>query len=113
MRRLVYALPLVAIVLVGAVGILTVSLAHTIAGIVMVLAPFALKFVKLQGPAMVIVSYAVALAVAVLAGFASGEVTTSSFNLANIVVTSGALWAVMQGVFQLFKDSKTFGSRLR
>jgi hypothetical protein len=46
------------------------------------------------------------------AGFASGEVTTSSFNIANLAATSGALWAVMQGVFQLFKTNKTFGAHL-
>lgn len=113
MRRLILALPFLALVLIAAVGPVTVTTAATIAGIIMVIAPFVLKFVKLDGPAMVLVSYAVALVVAVGAGFASGDVTTSSFNLANIAVTSAALWAVMQGVFQLFKNSKTFGAFLR
>lgn len=113
MRRLTLALPFLALILIAAVGPVTVTTAATIAGIIMVVAPFVLKLINLSGPAMVLLSYVVALAVAVGAGFISGEVTTSSFNLANIFVTSGALWAVMQGVFQLFKDNKTFGTLLR
>lgn len=113
MRRLLLALPFAAVLLIAAVGPLTASTAMTIALIVMAVAPFVLKFVKLDGPTMVLLSYAVALVVTVGAGFASGEVTTSSFNVANLAVTSGALWAVMQGVFQLFKDNKTFGAHLR
>lgn len=112
MRRLLLALPFVAVILIAAVGPLTTTTAMTIAVIVMAVAPFVLKFVPLDGPKMVLLSYLVAAVVTVVAGFASGEVTTASFNIANLVATSGALWAVMQGVFQLFKTNKTFGAHL-
>ena len=113
MHRIYLALPIVGILAVGAVGPATTSTANTIAAIVMLVAPFVLKYVPLDGAKMVIVSMAVSLAVAVGAGFVSGDVTTSSFDTQNLVTTAAALWAVSQAVFQLFKNNKTFGVYLK
>jgi hypothetical protein len=112
MKRLILALPILAIALIAAVGPATLSTANSIAAVIMVVAPFVLKYVKLSGPAMVILSYVVALVVAVGSGFISHDITTSSFNVVNILVTSTALWGVSQVVFQSFKDSKTFSKYL-
>lgn len=112
MRRLTLALPFVALFLVAAVGPLTASTAATIAVIVMAVSPFVLKLVNVGGPAMALISFVVAALVAVGAGFASGELKQADFTTANLYVTMGALWAVQQAVFQLFKDNKTFGKYL-
>jgi hypothetical protein len=112
-RIYTYGLPILAIALVGAVGTVTTSTANTIAGIVMVVAPFVLKYVRLDGAKMALVSMLTAVAIAVGAGFLSGTVTTSSFDTQSLAVTVAALWAVSQAVFQLFKDNKTFGNFLK
>lgn len=112
-RLIAYSLPLLAIATIGVVGTLTVSTAHTIAGIVMVVVPLVLKFIPLDGAKMVLLSMATAIAVAVGSGFLSGEVTTSSFNGPNLLITVAALWAVSQAVFQLFKDTRVFGQYLK
>lgn len=113
MRRLTLALPFLAVLLIAAVGPLTASTAATIAAIVMFVSPFVLKYVKLDGRTMAVVSFVVAAVVAVGAGFLSGELTQADFTTINLYVTMGALWAIQQGVFQLFKDSKTFGRFLK
>lgn len=112
MRKLTLALPFVAVLLIAAVGPLTASTAATIAAIIMVVSPFVLKYVKLSGPVMAIISFAIAAIVAVAAGFTSGELTSADFTTANLYITMGALWAIQQAVFQLFKDNKTFGKYL-
>jgi len=113
MRRLILALPILAVALTGAVGALTASTAASIAVIVMAVSPFVLKYVKLSGPVMAIVSFAVAAAVTLAAGFASGELKQADFTTVNLYATMGALWAVQQGIFQLFKDNKVFGGYLK
>lgn len=112
-RVITYGLPILALATVGLIGDLTSNTATQIATVIMVVAPFVLKFVPLDGPKMALVSMATAIAVAVGAGFYTGEVTTSSFNLQNLATTSAALWAVSQVVFQLFKNNKTFGTYLK
>jgi hypothetical protein len=112
MRRLLLALPFAAVILIAAVGPVTLSTALTIAGILMVVSPVALKYAKLDGSKMVLLSMAVAAVVAVAAGFLSGELKQADFTTANLYVTMGALWAVQQAVFQLFKNNKTFGKYL-
>jgi hypothetical protein len=112
MKRLILALPILAIALIAAIGPATISTANAIALVIVVIAPFILKYVKLGGPLMAILSYAVALVVAIGAGFYSKELTTTDFNIQNLLVTSGALWAVMQGVFQIFKDNHIVGKYL-
>lgn len=112
MRRLVYVLPLLAVALVAVVGPLTQSTALTIAAVVMAVTPFVLKYVKLGGPVMAILSFAVAAVVTVAAGLVSGELKQADFITVNLYATMGALWAIQQGVFQLFKDNGTFGKYL-
>lgn len=112
-RIYTYGLPILALATVGLVGDLTTNTATQIATVIMVVAPFVLKFIPLDGAKMALVSMVAAVAVAVGAGFYSGEVTTSSFDLQNLASTSAALWAVSQVVFQLFKSSKTFGQYLK
>lgn len=113
MKRLTLLLPIVALLLIAAVGPLTASTATTIAIVVMAVSPVVLKFVKVSGPLMAIISFAVAVAVTLGAGFLSGELTQADFSTTNLYVTMGALWAVQQAVFQLFKDNKTFGAYLK
>ena len=112
MKRLILALPILAIALIAAVGPATLSTANAIAAVIMLVAPFVLKYVKLSGPVMVLVSYVVALAVAIGAGFYSHDITTSDFSIVNILVTSTALWGVSQVVFQSFKDNHIVGKYL-
>lgn len=110
-KRLLPVLPFVA--LLGAVGPVTHSTAMSIAVIVVALSPIVLRLVKISGPLMAVISFAVAAVVALAAGFLSGELSQADFTTVNLYATMGALWAVQQAVFQLFKDNKTFGKYIK
>lgn len=110
-KRLLLVLPFVA--LLGAVGPVTYSTAMSIAVVVVALSPIVLRLVNLSGPMMAVISFGVAAAVALGAGFLSGELTQADFTTVNLYATMGALWAVQQAVFQLFKDNKTFGKYIK
>ena len=112
MRRLILGLPFLALALIAVVGPVTMSTALAIAAVIMVVSPFVLKLVTLSGPIMAILSFAVALAVAVGAGIVSKELVASDFLAINLWATAAALWAVQQAVFQLFKDNHVFGKYL-
>ena len=112
MRRLMFVLPFLALAVIAVVGPVTQQTALSIAAVLMVIAPFVLKYVKLSGPLMALLSFAVAAVVTVAAGLVSSELASSDFTTVNLYATIGALWAIQQGVFQLFKDNHVFGRYL-
>lgn len=112
-KRLILGLPFLALALIAVVGPVTMSTALAIAAVIMVISPFVLKFVPLSGPVMAILSFAVALAVAIASGIISKELVASDFTAINLYATAAALWAVQQAVFQLFKDNHVFGQYIK
>ncbi len=75
--------------------------------VLMIAVPFVpLAHIKLGGPQMVALSMALAFAVALVAQFITGELTAATWATAGaLLLEFGKLWAIQQGVFQLFKDA--------
>lgn len=88
------------------------GIANAIAGfVIVVIAPLGLKYVKLDGPTMVWVSYLTAFLVAGIALLASGQVKwpPDFSSVANVVAIGTAAWGLQQLVYQNFKDHGIVG----
>lgn len=80
------------------------SIANALATAVVILSPFVLKFVKLDGPTMVAVSYVAALVIGAAALLLSGEAKLDISSAPSVLAFATALWGLQQLVFQIFKD---------
>jgi len=89
------------------------SIANALAGIAIVLSPLALRFVKLDGPTMVAVSYVVAFVIAAAALLLSGQAKLDPSSVGSVLAFATAAFGVQQLVFQAFKDSSTVGPLLK
>jgi|ERR1700682_2789974 len=117
-RRL--ALPLVIVLIavtqIAATAPDSTSVAINIAAILLAIAtPFLpLAQFHLDGPKMVALSMVLALAIAVVASFLTGELKIATLQGGSLIVLSAflKLWAVQQAVFALLKDLPKLGPLL-
>ena len=95
--------------ILGATAPSSTDVAVNIATILlMVVTPFApLAHLPLTGPQMVVASMVVAFVVALAAQLITGELKTSDLagGAGPLFLEFGKLWAIQQGVYQLFKDA--------
>lgn len=109
--RLLAVLALFVFALLSVLGVAPTSteVAVNIATVALMIAvPFVpLAHLPLSGPQMVAASMAVAFLVALVAQFITGDLKASDLQggVGPLLLEFGKLWAIQQGVFQLFKDS--------
>jgi hypothetical protein len=89
------------------------SVANALAGLAIILSPLALKYVKLDGPTMVAVSYLTALVIAAAALLLSGEAKFDPSSTGSVLAFTTALFGLQQIVFQVFKDHPLAGPLLK
>lgn len=100
-----------ALVLLSLLGVAPTStdVAVNIATVVLMIAvPFVpLAHLPFTGPQMVVASMVLAFVVALAAQLITGELKTSDLQggAGALLLEFGKLWAIQQGVFQLFKDA--------
>lgn len=80
------------------------QIANAIAGVVILLSPLALKYVRLDGATMVAVSYLLALLIAAAALLLSGQAQPDFSSAASVLAFATALFGLQQIVYQAFKD---------
>lgn len=83
---------------------MTQIVAITLAGIVGALSPLVLRYVRLDGLSMSAVSYGVALGIALVAAWLTGDFKASRAGVVAVLSGSTAVWTVQQGVFVLLKQ---------
>jgi len=84
-----------------------------IAGAVVLLSPLALKYVKLDGPTMVAVSYLTALVIAAVALALTGQAKVDPSSAGSVLAFATALFGLQQVIFQVFKDHPFAGPLLK
>lgn len=121
MRKLLAVLMLVILALIwmlvtGAAGD-TVQIANAIATFsIIVVLPLVLKYVKLDGPMMAAVTYALSFGIALVAGLLSGEFQVSQLNgssAADLLAFATALYGVQQLVYAAIKDHPVAGALVK
>lgn len=83
--------------------------------VLIAVAPFiGLAQLHFDGRTMVLISMGLAVVVALIAQFATGDLVVTDLpgSIGSLAEEFAKLWAITQGVFQLFKDSKTVGPLL-
>jgi len=80
--------------------------ALAIATVVGIIAPFVLRFIPLKDTQMVLLTQALSVVIAVVAGLISGDINLSNLGAdpAAIVGLVGWTYAVTQAVYNYFKD---------
>lgn len=89
------------------------SIANALAGVAIILSPLALRYVKVDGPTMVAISYVVAFVIAAAALLLSGQAGLNASSAGSVLAFATAAFGVQQLVFQAFKDSSTVGPLLK
>lgn len=117
LRRLLRPLALIILgvlwlTLVAAAADTAVQIATAIMVIAPLVLPFILKYVPLDGAKMTVLAYAVSLVVALVAGFMAA-LFKGVTDVPGLIAAGTTVFGLMQLVFQLFKDHKTFGALLK
>jgi len=103
---------LVILVITAATGD-AAQVANALAAAVIILSPLLLKYVKLDGPTMVAVSYIAALVIAAAALLLSGQAQVDPSSAGSVLAFATALFGLQQVVFQVFKDHPLAGPLLK
>jgi hypothetical protein len=82
----------------------TQAVALALAGIVAIFSPLLLKYVPLAGAQMTALTMLVALGVALLASWLTGELTLTREGIVSALLSSTALWTVQQVVYAALKQ---------
>lgn len=112
--RLFVVLVFAALVLltIAAIGS-SVQIANALATVAILVSPLFLKYVKVDGPTMLAIAYAVAFVIAAVSGYASGEFKPDFSSLPALLGSATVLFGVQQLVFGAFKDSEKVGPLLK
>ncbi len=121
MRNLLAVLMLVLLALIWLVvtgaSADTIQIANAITTfVVIVVLPLLLKYVKLDGPMMAGVTYAVSFAIALVAALLSGELQLSQLNggsAADLFAFATALYGIQQLVYAAIKDHAVAGALVK
>lgn len=85
---------------------MTTTIALALAAVVGALSPLALRYVMIDGLSMTAVSYGVALVIALLASWLTGDLQLTRAGAIAVLSGSTAVWTVQQLVFAALKQSR-------
>lgn len=84
---------------------MTQTVAISLVGLVAAFSPLILKYIHLEGPAMMALTLVVSVLITAGAGLAAGDLHFDRASLILVISGSGTFWTIQQVVYQLLKES--------